>query len=186
VVAPLTVTAVDAEKLRGINCIAVATPVYGRSSTVEAMPPVAMQPIIERLADEILSLKVLVGAQTGGASVRSADGLSALRKAGADALVMTEILTFSERDGSAIGGEPATVAFVMTVKRTSDGAPVWQGNYFYKQEALSENLLKLGDRLGAGGSGPGWASARAIFERGIEAALRDFGAKREQQFLAGS
>jgi hypothetical protein len=62
-------------------------------------------------------------------------------------------------------------------------APVWEAQYYYHQEALSDNWLRIGDRLGSSGTGAGWASGEALLQRGISAALEDFNKRREQQFV---
>jgi len=124
--------------------------------------------MIEARAQELLAMKVI----SGGNNVR------------ADAVLNTEILSYRERQGSSIGGEPATVSFNMTVQRLSDGVEIWRANYFYRQEALSDNWLKVGQRFGSGGTGAGWLPAREILERGIVAALRDLSNRRDQQFLS--
>ena len=99
-------------------------------------------------------------------------------------VLLTELQTFRDRDGSAIGGDPAIVAFTMTIKSVTTGEEIWKAQYFYQQEALSDNWLKLGDRLGANGTGAGWASGRDLLERGVEASVSDFGTRRESQFFA--
>lgn len=125
-----------------------------------------MQELLERRADEALAMKVV----------------SASAAAKADAELNTEVLSYQEREGSKFGGEPATVSFLMTISRVSDGAQVWQANYFFRQEALSDNWLKIGQRYGSNGTGSGWLSARELFDRGVSAALADFADRRDDQF----
>ena len=111
--------------------------------------------------------------------------LAALKRSGVDGALVLDLETYSEREGSAAGGEPATVAFTMRVVGTSDGAEVWRGTYFFRQQQdLTDNWLKLGERVGPGGRGAGLTSALEELERGIRASVTDFGARRERQFLA--
>jgi hypothetical protein len=194
VVSPLTLSVERPEKLTSINCVAVARPVFVRAVEDRTLSEESIEAVIERVADEVLSLKVVTSqsmlskGDRSGALIApdSSVGLSTLRERGVDAVLMTELSDFKDRSGSSIGGDPATVSFVMTIKSTDGGAVIWRAHYFYRQEALSENLLKLGDRLGSGGTGAGWVTGRAIFERGVDMALRDFGSRREALFLSAS
>jgi hypothetical protein len=61
---------------------------------------------------------------------------------------------------------------------------MWSAQYFLKQEAVSENLLRLGERVGPSGLGVGWRRAQEVFEKGVSAALTDLNSQREKQFLA--
>lgn len=194
VVSPLSVSVERPERLTSINLLAIARPVFVRSVADRTLSEESLEGVIGRIADEVLSLKVVTSegllskggsAQAKGA-VDSSVALTALRARGADAVLVTEVMDYQDRAGSSIGGEPATVAFVMTIKSTSDGEPVWRGHYFYRQEAFSDNLLKIGDRLGGGGTGAGWVSGRLLFERGVDMAMRDFGSRREARFLSGA
>lgn len=197
VVSPLTATVERPEKLRSINSLVVARPVFVRAVADRTLSEESLEGVVERIADEVLSLKVVRAADVlGNASASglklSPDGgspettktLASLRARGVDAVLVTELSDYRERAGSSIGGEPATVSFQMAVKETSGGLVVWRAQYFYRQEALSENLLKLGDRLGSGGTGAGWVTGRVVFERGVDMALRDFGSRREALFLS--
>jgi hypothetical protein len=182
VVSPLTVTVVRPEQLFSINCLAVARPTFSRDSIDRTLAQDSVQPMIQSVADRVLSLKVIpapTDVEHGGRRSRTPSAA----KSDADAVLDTEVQTFRDRGGSALGGEPATVAFTMTIKNVSTGDEIWRAQYFYQQEALSDNWLKLGDRLGANGTGAGWASGRDLLERGVEAAVSDFGSRRESQFL---
>ncbi len=170
VVSPLTVSVTRPEQLSSINSLAIARPTFARDAVDRTLAEDALQPMLERVADRVLSLKVITAPSVG-----------ALR--GADAVLLTELQVYRDRGGSAIGGDPATVAFTMRIQSASTGDDMWKAQYFYQQEALSDNWLKLGERLGAKGTGAGWASGSQVLERGVEAAISDFGARREAQFL---
>jgi hypothetical protein len=101
----------------------------------------------------------------------------------ADAVLKTELLRFEDRQGSAVGGDPAIVSFRMTLQAVPSGAEVWGAQYFYRQEAVSENLLRIKERIGPAGLGAGWRSAQDLFQRGVQEALQDFSNRREQRFL---
>jgi hypothetical protein len=107
-----------------------------------------------------------------------------LQALGIDTLLRTELTAFIERSGSRVGGEPATVSFIMTALRAADGHAVWQAKFSYSQRALSDNILQLGDRIGERSRGTGWTSGGQILDAGVVSALRDLNLRREQQFLA--
>ena len=138
-------------------------------STIERWP---MKEPFE-IARETMTLKV-VGASRGAKNSATP----------ADAVLRTEILRFDERQGSAVGGEPAVVSFRMSLQGSVQRGPIWSAQYFLKQEAVSENLLRLGERVGASGLGAGWRSASEVFEKGVSAALTNLNSQREGQFLA--
>ena len=103
-------------------------------------------------------------------------------KAQVDSVLRTDIVTMDDLKGSSVGGEPARVAFRMGIYSGTDQRPVWQANYVYQQEAMADNWLKLGDRLGRDGSGAGWITAQEIFKRGVTQSLEDFNRRRDSQF----
>lgn len=107
-----------------------------------------------------------------------------LQALGIDTLLRTEVTAFVERSGSSVGGEPATVSFIMSALRAADGHAVWQAKFSYSQRALSDNILQLGDRIGERSRGTGWTSGSQILDAGIVSALRDLNLRREQEFLA--
>lgn len=170
VVNPLVSRVDQRERLIEVNSLEVSPPVVHASIKGRSLSAEEVQAIIMRVAHEIMTLKLVPG------------------KAGArgttDAILRTEITQFQERNGSAFGGEPATVSFKMEIVDRARLEPIWEAQYFYRQEALSENLLRLGERIGPAGAGAGWVSGQVLLERGISASLEDFNRRREQQFLA--
>lgn len=166
VAAPLSVKVPNPARLTSISALRILPPTISSSVTDSSITVKGLQEIVEARADEALTMKVVPAA--GAAKT--------------DAVLKTEILSYRERTGSAIGGEPATVAFFMTLSRSSDGGVVWQANYFYQQEALSDNWLKIGQRFGSNGTGAGWVSAKELFQRGVSGAFEDLAARRDEQF----
>lgn len=168
VVSPLAAQVSDPKRLLAVNAIGIEKPVFAgvvHSNVSEE----GLLSILREVAGETLSMKVLGGANA------AAPGGSVLR---------TEIVTMEDLKGSAVGGTPARVAFRMGVYTGRDVNPVWQANYAYQQEAMAENWLKLGDRLGPEGSGAGWITAQEIFRRGVTLSLQDFNSRRDAQFQA--
>jgi len=168
VVSPLTVTVANPSRLKSFSALGILQPSLATSVSDRSVTSAGLQEVLTRRADEALSLKVVSVGPAGK---------------GADALLKTDVLTYKERQGSAIGGDPATVAFNMSVIRMSDGVELWKAQYFYRQEALSDNWLKIGQRFGSEGTGAGWLSARELFERGIASALADLARRRDEQFM---
>ncbi len=177
VASPLTAQLLDSDVLASVNSIAIAPPSFGSSASAGALSADEANSVIERIAREKMTLKVV-------SSQRGKTGLSQEAFAQADAVLRTEILRFDRRQGSAIGGEPAVVSFRMNLEPRGRRSPMWSAQYFLRQEAVSENLLRLGERVGSAGLGAGWNSAQEVFERGVGAALADLNAQRERQFLA--
>jgi len=172
VVSPLVSQVEKRERLLEVSSLEIAPPTVNANVKLVTLSAEEAQAVIVRTAQEIMTLKITSG------------------KAGArgttDAILRTDITQFQERNGSAFGGEPATVSFRMEIFARARPEPIWEAQYFYRQEALTDNLLRLGERIGPSGEGAGWASGQVLFERGISAALQDFNRRREQQFVAVS
>jgi hypothetical protein len=138
--------------------------------------------MVEQTARETMTLKV------SRSDIRPSDdqrgALRSSARGDVDAVLRTELLRFEERQGSAVGGEPAVVSFKMSMQTVPSGTEVWSAQYFYRQEALSENLLRINERVGTSGYGAGWRSAHELFKRGVATALQDFNNQRERQFLS--
>lgn len=168
VVSPLSVQVADPKLLLSVNSISVERPVFRGANHSNTSEDVLLG-VVREVAGETLSMKVLDGSKGG--------------KSGGDSALKTEIVTMEDLRGSKVGGTPAKVVFRMWVYSppTSQRA-VWQANYAFQQEAITENWLKLGDRLGREGSGPGWISAQEIFRRGVQQSLMDFNSRRDAQF----
>ncbi len=179
VVAPsLTANVMDSGALAAVNSIAIARPAFVDAEAQGGLSADDVSTVIERIAREKMTLKVVAAPR--GAKVKAGGELTTQ----ADAVLRTEILRFDKRQGSAFGGEPATVSFRMNLESRAKGKPMWSAQYFLRQEAVSENLLRLSERVGSAGLGAGWKSAHEVFERGVAAALADLNSKREAQFLA--
>jgi hypothetical protein len=178
VASPLTAQLGDSSALAAVNSIAIARPSFMYANAQGGLSADDASGVIERIAREKMTLKVL-GAPRGAKSVPGSEAA-----APADAVLQTEILRFDQRQGSAFGGEPAVVSFRMNLESRGKHTPMWSAQYFLRQEAVSENLLRLGERVGPSGLGAGWKSAHEVFERGVGAALADLNAQRERQFLA--
>lgn len=169
VVSPLSVQVSEPRLLLSVNAITIERPVFREGNHANTSEDTLLS-VLKEVANETLSMKVLDGSKVG-------------KKGLGESILKTEIVTMEDLKGSKVGGTPARVAFRMWVYCPSAGQqPVWQANYVYQQEAITDNWLKLGDRLGREGSGPGWITAQEIFRRGVQQALADLNSRRDAQF----
>jgi hypothetical protein len=192
VASPLAVTVEDPKALATINSIALFPPVLAITARDVKIDKNRIGELVESVAVQELDLKVLgnqwfskSGLQIGSSynGVLTENQRRSVAKAGADGVLNTELLEYVDRTGSSVGGDPAAVAFRLSVVDVAEGKVVWQATYSLRQEALTDNLLKIGDRLGKDGTGAGWSTGSAMLQNGLIEALRDFRARREQQFL---
>jgi hypothetical protein len=172
VASPLVANSARPEMLAAINSIQIEQPVVASTGNPVMISSSDAKAVIEQVARETMTLKIISSAG------------SAKAKATPDAALHTELLRYEERSGSAFGGDPAVISFRMSIRTVPAGVEVWNGQYFFKQEALSENLLKIQERVGKNGLGAGWRSAHDIFRLGVASALDDFSSKREQRFMS--
>jgi len=169
VVSPLAVQVDDPKLLLSVNSISVEKPAF-RGVIHANVSEDGLLSVVREVAEETLSMKVV------GPSKRAGD------PGQDDSVLRTEILTMEDLKGSAVGGQPARVAFKMAIYVPGSQHPVWQSNYVYQQEAMTENWLKLGQRLGPEGSGAGWITAQEVFRRGVTQSLEDFNRRRDALF----
>ena len=169
VVSPLSVQVDDPKLLLSVNSISIEKPSF-RGVVHSNASEDGLLVVVREVAEETLSMKVVGPSTTVGGAGQ------------ADSILRTEVVTMDDLRGSSVGGEPARVAFRMGIYAGPTQRPVWQANFVYQQEAMAENLLKLGDRLGREGSGAGWITAQEIFKRGVTQSLEDFNRRRDSQF----
>lgn len=101
---------------------------------------------------------------------------------GVDGVIVTTVHQFVERDGSSIGAErPAMVDFSMRLVRAGTGKEIWRATYHGKDEALSENLLALGEQIGSR-SVIEFRDAQGMLAAGFASAGRDLAVARQTTF----
>jgi hypothetical protein len=177
----LVVSASDPRALLSINSLLVEEPILATGVTLQGVQSEELQGIVEEIAAQELSLKVY-GTEWMKKNLKP--GLKRVpSSAGIDAILVTELLQYRDREGSRIGGEPGAVAFRMTVVRLSDRGEIWGATYSLKEESVTDNLFRIGERFGASSTGLGWQSGRELFKRGVTSALESFSTTREEQFL---
>ena len=80
------------------------------------------------------------------------------------------LFRFEERIGSRIGVDrPASVGFDVHLLRVKDGKRVWDGKFDETQQALSENLLKIGSFVRRGAA---WLKAEELSSVGMDEMLK--------------
>ena len=192
IVSPLSVTVENPSSLASVNSLVVLPPTFNSLARSAQIDSERVAELVEVSANEELDLKVY-GREwlEKNAPSQKGEGLteryrSTLKRLGVQGALITEILEYTERVGSSVGGEPAAVGFRLSIVSVDTGKSVWQGVYSLKQEALTDNLLKIGDRFGKEGSGAGWSTGSVVLQKGLADSFQDFRSRREQQFLSTS
>lgn len=89
----------------------------------------------------------------------------------ADAVLIGEVYRWQDRVGADYGIEkPASVAFDLSLVRSSDGGILWRGNYDKTQKSLMEDLFDLDTYLQSGGR---WLTAEQLADFGIKRLVSD-------------
>lgn len=108
--------------------------------------------------------------------------LDLARAQGADSVLVTRLHNLVARKGSSVGANQGTqIDLSYSMVRVSDGKTVWEANYFFEDQALSENILRLNQRLKEG-SGLSWNSTEDVVRKALQSASRDFASRRVEQF----
>jgi hypothetical protein len=99
-----------------------------------------------------------------------------------DFIVVGYLFRFEERIGSRIGAEkPASVGFDVHLLRVRDGKRVWDGKFDETQQALSENLLKLGSFVRRKAS---WLTAEELSSVGMDEMLKRLPSPKELEEMS--
>ena len=99
------------------------------------------------------------------------------KEMGVDFIFVGNLFRFEERIGSRIGvDKPASVGFDVHLLRVKDGKRVWDGKFDETQQALSENLLKIGSFVRRGAS---WLKAEELSSVGMDEMLKRFPSPKE-------
>lgn len=146
-----------------------------------AMIPSALDSSFESLVREVLSIDVIGSQKTRPLQMHN-DRRALVLKFHPDATLQLRLHTFEERKGSAIGvSQPAAVGFEVSLLRSSDSALIWSANYFRRDEALTDNLLRLNERI-KDSEAPHWSSADSLLKDGLRKALQDLADRRVAKF----
>jgi hypothetical protein len=99
------------------------------------------------------------------------------KELGVDFIFVGYLFRFEERIGSRIGADkPASVGFDVHLLRVKDGKRVWEGKFDETQQALSENLLKIGSFVRRGAA---WLKAEELSSVGMDEMLKRFPSPKE-------
>ena len=99
-----------------------------------------------------------------------------------DFIFVGYLFRFEERIGSRIGAEkPASVGFDVHLLRVRDGKRVWDGKFDETQQALSENLLKLGSFVRRKAS---WLTAEELSSDGMDEILKRLPSAKELEEMS--
>jgi hypothetical protein len=99
------------------------------------------------------------------------------KELGVDFIFVGYLFRFEERIGSRIGADkPASVGFDVHLLRVKDGKRVWDGKFDETQQALSENLLKIGSFVRRGAA---WLKAEELSSVGMDEMLKRFPSPKE-------
>lgn len=170
--------------LLGINSLVILPVEYNARTRDLGSDGIGIDSQLETAAQRELDLKVFNKTTFGKVlppSLPRNEAVAWAKRVGADAILVTRLQNFIERSGSALGGEPGTVHFEMTLMRVSDLQDVWTADYHFRDEALSDNIFRLGEKFDRN-SGPGWKKAHDVLEEGFSTALKDLANKRLSQF----
>ena len=100
----------------------------------------------------------------------------------ADFVFVGYLFRFEERIGSRIGAEkPASVGFDVHLLRVRDGKRVWDGKFDETQQALSENLLKMGSFVRRGAT---WLKAEELSSADMDAILKRLPSPKELEEMS--
>ena len=88
----------------------------------------------------------------------------------ADAMLVLRVHSYQDRRGSAVGADRGAKLGFSAELINKAGQEVWRGSYYYQDEALSENLLRI--------SKTGWHDVQKLYQDGIKAVAEDLAAKK--------
>jgi hypothetical protein len=184
------VTVVDAHRLARIGTISLATLGFGADAIEFAGREKRWSKQFRDIVSEELAME-LAGSSVGNATALKSvgDGLADSVQGSnprEDARLELRIVRAQERRGGQLGADHGAVASIGLVLRDAQTrAAVWEGNYFYKDVALTDNLLGYGSTVG-GKSSEGWVNLDEAVYTGMRAALKRLERDRIAAFSRGS
>jgi hypothetical protein len=124
-----------------------------------------------------------------GSELPRATLLAAAKKQGAGAVLFTTLHEYRERRGSAVGAsELARTYFTVSLVSVTSEKPIWEASYRFKDQAASENLLALKDRLFKSNEGiptsggVGFRDGEELLLSGFRASARELASARMRSF----
>lgn len=99
----------------------------------------------------------------------------------ADAVLVGSVIAYAERRGGPLAVDrPATVGFTASLISIPDSETIWTGNYFERQQSLTENIALFPLFWKRHGR---WLTARELAESGVEQALKTWPVPQENAVL---
>ena len=179
----------DPSSLLSVNSLLITPPVFdGDAKTQQGSEAVFYEALSNAFSSDVdMEIKSGNDVAAGFHVANTADCAQLTRTLGAqfktDAVLCTSIHRYSERIGSSFGAEKqASLSFSIKMLKVADLSPVWEGDFVFKDQALSENIFRMKERE----SSPGWQSAKQALFRGFREASQDFARKRLAKFAPGS
>ncbi|MBX7145665.1 MAG: hypothetical protein K1X79_14535 [Oligoflexia bacterium] len=169
------------EELLRVNSVLLLPSLMEERTKGSGILPSSLDAEFESLVREALSIDIIGGKKTRplNTSLKAADLVKRFRP---DATLQLRLYTYKERKGSAVGvSEPASVGFELSLLRASDAATVWNASFFKQDEALTDNLLRLDERIKSSDA-PQWSTAQNMLKSGLRQALQDLADRRVAQF----
>ena len=100
-----------------------------------------------------------------------------------DAIMVGSVFAYEERRGGPLAVDrPATVGFTASLISIPDGKTLWTGNYFERQQSLTENIALFPLFWKRHGQ---WLTARELAEYGVEQVLKTWPVPQEDAELKG-
>jgi len=166
----------------------VEDPVSGRFFVAGEIAPNAQRELTDLLYQkmaafprlQLVSRKEIERATKPGDFARDsvASALKVGEAFGVEGVVLGWAFRYEERRGSAIAVErPASVSLAIHLVGVKEGRILWSGPFQETQQALSENLLRLGAFLRGRGT---WLTAKNLASVGMDEVLVSFPASREE------
>ena len=166
-------------ELLTVNSVLVARPVISTTDGVRPELAISLYRILEDAARAQLSMKVEF--EEDNSQLKSSKGAKK-NNTNVDAVLRTKVTRYIDRIGSRIGGDQlASVKFAMELESINGEKDFWQGNYSFRDQPLTENLLRADQVFD---DGIHWHTAPGLFRQGVEQALRELSETRERQFLS--
>ena len=179
----------DMKGLLGVNALYVAQPSFSKSLAVDSAGRNRFEELLMQTAKGSLDVEIvnengvkLKGIVPADNQVTLDSALKLARGLKADSVLMTRISTYNEREGGRAGAsQGAALGFSAELYRVSDGKNVWSGQYYRQDEALTDNLFNIKDKLGRSGS-TAWQSADDLIQDGLNNAISDLQDRRLAAF----
>jgi hypothetical protein len=174
------------KNLIAINSILVAPVQFDSSVAANVPSTIDVNAMLSKALQQELQIKVVHSIpqplkNSGNNKLHSQYAVDA-RKMNLDGVLLTKLTSFNMREGSAVGSAlPARVDLAMEIVNSESNSVVWQSTYHFQDQALSDNLFKIKERLAD--NQPKFRSAEEILAEGYSSALKDFSQKRLSGFI---